>query len=104
MDSGPSFSENFERGRKNMKKIWCLFATLTLALCITGISFGQEITGSIVGTVKDSAGAGVAGATVTVADQTKKNTVIRTVVTTDDGTFSVPNVPISTYTITVEAP
>jgi len=88
-----------------MKKTWCsILAVLALALCITSTSLAQETTGSIVGTVKDSAGAAVPGATVSVADPTKGNAVLRTATTSDDGGFSIPNVLVSTYTITVESP
>lgn len=79
-----------------------LFA-LAISLCLSGFVLGQEITGSIVGTVKDTAGAVVPGATVTITDPTKDNLVVRTLTTNEDGVFSVPNVPASTYTITVEA-
>jgi hypothetical protein len=88
-----------------MKKTWCSFlAILTIAICLSGIAAAQEITGSIVGTVKDSSGAAVAGANVTVTDPAKKNLVVRTITTNDDGEFSVPNLQIGKYTITVEAP
>ncbi len=80
-----------------------LFA-LAIALCLSGFVLGQEITGSIVGTVKDAAGAVVPGATVTITDPTKDNLVVRTLTTNEDGEFSAPNVAVSTYTITVEAP
>ena len=54
------------------RPIWCsvLFAVLllTLALGLAPSSFGQGITGSIAGTVTDSSGAGVPGATVTVRE------------------------------------
>ena len=86
------------------KKIWhSIFAVIALTLCFSGLSYAQEITGSIVGTVKDSTGAVVPGATITVTDPSKNDQVIRTVTATDDGTFSIPNVPVSTYTVTVEA-
>jgi hypothetical protein len=86
------------------KKIWhSIFAVIALTLCFSGLSYAQEITGSIVGTVKDSTGAIVPGATITVTDPSKNDQVIRTVTATDDGTFSIPNVPVSTYTVTVEA-
>lgn len=88
-----------------MKKTLCSILTaLALTIYLTGLVSAQEISGSIVGTVKDSAGAAVAGATVTVVDQTKNNLVVRTVTTNDNGEFSVPNIPISTYSVTVEAP
>ena len=56
-----------------MKKTWfALLAALTLTFCLSGISFGQETTGSLTGTVKDANGAGVPGATVTIADASKR--------------------------------
>src|SRR5438128_11972997 len=67
------------------------------------VTFAQEITGSIAGTVKDPNGAAVKGATVTITNSDKKD-VVRTVVTNDEGEFSVPLLPVAYYDITVEAP
>src|SRR5438046_10183678 len=104
MDYTPVFANNLERGRKIMKKTLCsILSVLTLALCLGGIAAAQEITGSIVGTVKDSAGAPIAGATVTVTDPAKNNAVVRTVCTPDDGKFSVSDNTISPYTDTIAA-
>jgi hypothetical protein len=105
MDCIPNSAKNSVRGRKKMnRKIWhSIFAVIALTLCFSGLSYAQDITGSIVGTVKDSSGAVVPGATVTVTDPSKNDQVVRTVVATDDGTFSIPNVPVSTYTVTIEA-
>jgi hypothetical protein len=72
-------------------------------LTFTAVAFSQEITGSIVGTVKDSTGAMVSGATVTITDAEKK-AVVRTVTTNEEGQFSAPNLPPVNYEITVEAP
>ena len=80
-----------------------MFLALALCLSLSGLAFGQEITGSIAGTVKDSTGAAVKGATVTITDADKK-IVVRTVNTNDDGEFSAPLVPVAFYDITVEAP
>lgn len=56
---------------------------------------------AITGTVTDSSGAVVAGATVTV---TQKNTsVIRTDTTNGTGQFNVVSIPPATYTVAVEA-
>jgi hypothetical protein len=106
MDLSSGSANNFEIGRKNMsKKTWCsMLLTLVLTLGLSGLAIAQEVTGSIVGTVRDSSGAGVPGATVTVTNPSQGDKVVRTVTTTGDGTFSVPNVAIATYTITVEAP
>jgi len=38
-----------------------MLAVLTISLSLAGVTVAQEITGSIVGTVKDANGAGVAG-------------------------------------------
>ncbi len=64
----------------------------------------QETTGSIVGAVRDQNGAAVAGATVTITEPTKDNNVVRTTTTSDDGVFSAPNLYVSVYNVTVEAP
>jgi hypothetical protein len=95
----------FETRKKTMtKKNWSsiLFA-VALSLCLSGLAFGQEITGSIVGTVRDTAGAVVPGATVTITDPAKDNLVVRTLTTNDDGGFFAPNLAVSTYNVTVEA-
>jgi hypothetical protein len=60
----------------------------------------QTFRGTILGTVTDASGAAVSGATVTV-----KNTgtgLVRTVTTDDDGNYSAPELPIGTYSVTVE--
>ena len=75
---------------------------LVLPFVLCGVAFGQEITGNLAGTVKDSAGAIVKGATVVVTDALK-NSVVRTIETNDEGDFSVPNLPAGLYTISVEA-
>jgi len=81
-------------------------ALVGATLCLIGALavLGQEFSGSIVGVVKDSNGAAVSGATVKITDPSKNNIVIRTVTTTEDGVFSVPDIQVSTYTVTVEAP
>lgn len=87
----------------NRKTLSSILAAFVLTLCITGLAVAQEITGSIVGTVKDSNGAAVAGANVTVTDPSKDNLVVRTATTNGEGGFSVPGLVTSTYTVTVEA-
>ncbi|HSK72075.1 MAG TPA: carboxypeptidase regulatory-like domain-containing protein, partial [Pyrinomonadaceae bacterium] len=89
--------------KENFKKMsrYLLFA-FALSICLSGFTQAQEVTGTMVGTVRDTAGAAVPGATVTVAD-TAKNNVVRTLTTNDRGEFSVPNLPVSTYNVTVEA-
>lgn len=88
-----------------LKKCFCYALTaIALFVAISTSAFGQDITGNIVGTVKDTNGAAVSNATVTITDPSKDNQVVRTVTTDDEGIFSAPNIRISTYTVTVEAP
>lgn len=62
----------------------------------------QEITGNIVGIVRDANGAVVSGATVTIRN-TDKNIVARTVNANDEGSYSAPFLPAGHYSVTVEA-
>jgi hypothetical protein len=80
-----------------------LFVVLALCFSFANIAFAQEITGSIVGTVKDANGAVVSGAAVTIVDVDKKITV-RTATTDDDGIFSARDLPAANYDVTIEAP
>jgi Carboxypeptidase regulatory-like domain/TonB dependent receptor/TonB-dependent Receptor Plug Domain len=81
--------------------------TFTLLIHLTAVLFfcsgavtAQTFRGTILGTVTDSTGASIAGAAVTVKNV---NTGLsRAVTTSDDGTYSVPELPIGTYTVTVE--
>ncbi len=86
------------------KTLYSLFIAVTLSLLIVGVAVAQEVTGSIVGTVRDSNGAGVPNATVTITDPSKNNIVVRTAITSGDGEYSAPNLPISTYSVMIEAP
>ncbi|MGQ0763325.1 MAG: carboxypeptidase regulatory-like domain-containing protein [Acidobacteriota bacterium] len=62
----------------------------------------QEITGSIVGTVKDAAGASVPGATVTVTNR-ETQLVVRTVQSNEDGQYAVGDLPATSYDVAFEA-
>jgi Carboxypeptidase regulatory-like domain/TonB dependent receptor/TonB-dependent Receptor Plug Domain len=75
-------------------------ATLLMAIVFSVSTNGQTFRGTILGTVTDTSGAAVSGATVSV-----KNTgtgLLRTVNTGDDGSYSAPELPIGTYSVTVE--
>jgi len=76
------------------------FSLLTLVLLV-GTVFGQVSTGSLVGTVVDQNGGSVAGATVEVTDNATSK--VRTVQATTDGTFTVPQLDVGTYTVKVTA-
>src|ERR1700730_4906993 len=75
------------------------FAALILSLAVkTGRA--QTFRGTILGTVTDTTGAVVPGATVTIRNV---NTgLVRTTETQADGSYRVPELPIGTYDVTVE--
>ncbi len=75
-------------------------AVFLVAVVFSAPANAQTFRGTILGTVTDSSGAAVSGATVSV-----KNTgtgLLRTVNTGDDGSYSAPELPIGTYSVTVE--
>ena len=80
-----------------------ILLAVVLLFALSGITIGQEVSGTIIGTVKDSTGAAVVGATITVADSEKKGN-IRTLTTNDFGQFSAPNLGSGFYDVTIEAP
>ncbi len=79
-----------------------LFAGLTLMLALTvpSIMSAQGITGSITGTVSDPSGAVIAGATVTVK-QLETN-AMKTITTSDAGTYTITQLQPGHYSVTVE--
>ena len=84
---------------------WSLRAALlALALFITLVSAGsiaaQTFRGSVLGSVTDTSGAAIVGATVTVHNV--DTGVDRITDTTGDGGYLMPELPVGTYDITVE--
>lgn len=67
----------------------------------TALACGQNITGSISGTVKDSTGAVIPGATVAIIN-TDTGVTVRTVTTDGAGNYSAPLLPIGHYRVTAE--
>src|SRR5215471_6145325 len=63
---------------------------------------GQQITGAINGTVSDSSGARVAGATVTAVSTATNLTV--TGQSSREGAYQIPKLPIGTYVVTITLP
>ena len=87
-----------------------IFSTANLfiiaAAMILSLSFStlaQEVTGTIVGTVRDSSGAVVSGATVTITDPAKNNIVVRNITANDNGEFSAPNLQSGIYQVSAES-
>lgn len=90
---------------KQLFKVTLPLLSLTFAflLGMSAVAVAQEVNGTISGAVKDSAGAAVSGATVTITDRSQ-NLVVRTTTTNDEGQFSAPNLPATFYDVAVEAP
>lgn len=75
-------------------------AFLMAMAAIPGAANAQTFRGTILGSVTDTTGASVPGAKVTVRNV--DTGLVRTTETTPDGTYSVPELPIGTYTVTIE--
>src|SRR6266516_2600354 len=73
-------------------------ATLLLMFAVTGTA--QQNTGTILGLVKDSSGAVIPGAGVTVVNE--ETNLTRTVITGENGAFRAPALPVGRYTVRVE--
>ena len=76
-----------------------LLALCLILLLFAGTSWAQ-MTASITGTAKDSSGAAVAGATVTVKDV--ETGVTRTVETDPSGNYGVPSISVGNYEVDAE--
>ncbi len=63
-------------------------------------SNAQTFRGTILGTVTDSSGAAVPGATVTIKNL--DTGLLRTVTTSDDGSYAAPELPIGSYDVTIQ--
>src|SRR5437764_7031526 len=74
-----------------------------MVLCLGTFATAQEVTGTIVGTVKDKSGAVVPKATVTVTNTDTKQAV-RTLTANDKGEYTAALLPLGHYSITAEAP
>src|ERR1700692_4331817 len=80
---------------KSSALVFAIFAAM--AFLLVPNPYAQQTLGGITGTVTDSSGAVVSGATVTlVGDQTKLN---RSQTTSTTGSYSFVNLPLGTYTL-----
>src|SRR5271156_4750110 len=75
-------------------RLWVMFVLLSTAMLV-----GQTFRGTILGSVTDPSGAVIAGATVKLRNVATG--LERTTTTSADGSYSVPELPIGTYSVTV---
>ena len=83
-----------------VRKVQRVLAALCLIAVFSVCALAQN-SGSITGTVKDSGGGVIPGATVTVIDQARASR--QTVTTSSEGNFAFPQLQPGTYTVTTEA-
>src|SRR5579859_2861151 len=106
----PQQSRGFEMAIESIKE-WLMNsffrAIRTLALVVFSLAifagastFAQTFRGTILGSVTDSSGAAVPGATVTIKNV--DTGLVRTVTSSDDGSYAAPELPIGTYSVSVE--
>ena len=86
------------RSIRNLSALVCVFSALMLLTPVH--TPGQTFRGTILGVVTDSSGAAVPDAKVTIKNMDTGLT--RTVTTTDDGGYTVPELPIGNYSVMVE--
>jgi len=87
-------------------KSWRLGTGFALLILLTGFSLtvrssAQTVFGSIAGTVTDSSGAVIAGAKVQAVEEKSGTTLVA--ISTSAGTYRLPEVPIGTFDINVNA-
>ncbi|HVW85862.1 MAG TPA: carboxypeptidase-like regulatory domain-containing protein, partial [Bryobacteraceae bacterium] len=84
-------------------KLSAVSLRLTLAAVLAvGCLWGQDISGTIQGSVVDPSGSAVPNAKVNIVN-TERNQVVRSIATDAGGNYSAPFIPIGTYSIKVEA-
>src|SRR5271169_1151930 len=72
------------------------------AFLLCAAAFGQTTATTILGLVTDSTGASVAGAKVTAKNIA--TSVVSSTLTTGSGDYTIPQVEVGEYTVTVESP
>src|SRR5687767_13254820 len=84
----------------HLRPVLTLLAALAALVLIAPRAHAQLTRGAINGTVRDEAGAAIAGATVKASDPTKN--ITREATTNDEGFFRIPALEPGTYTVTVQ--
>jgi hypothetical protein len=85
---------------RNFRKALQVLGGTVLVLLLSLPAYSQGSAGRILGTITDSNGGAIAGATVTVADVQRGTT--RTLTTDESGAYNAPNLIPGTYKVRVE--
>src|SRR6185437_12686854 len=78
-----------------------LLVSFLMVLGMCSVAISQTVSTRVSGVVKDTAGATVPGAKVTLIDTSTKDQ--KTATTSEEGTFQIADVRVGTYVVTVEA-
>ena len=81
---------------------WSVFLFVFLLTGVAGVAAGQVTTGSVNGTVKDSAGAVLPGVSIKLMNTDTGLT--RTVIADELGRYNAVQLPLGAYEITAELP
>src|SRR5262245_4715194 len=88
-----------DMSKRNQQLTFVFVIAAGTALLAGSLAYGQVLYGTVVGNVKDTTGAAVPGATVTIVN-TKTN-ASRETVTNESGAFTVSNLLAGTYTVKI---
>jgi Carboxypeptidase regulatory-like domain len=89
-----------KRGAARKLALFAAVCVVILGLSTAGLA--QELAATLTGTVTDASGALVANATVLV-HSTETGSDVRSVTTTNTGSFNITNLPAGRYTVTVKS-
>jgi hypothetical protein len=87
--------------RKELKRVSTIVVSFALTLMMVTPIFAQQTLGNVRGTVKDSTGAIVSGAKITIVE--KNTNKAQTATSSDSGDYEFKNLPVGEYKITIEA-
>ena len=85
----------------SLKRVSSIMMSFALILVMVSPIFAQQTLGNVRGSVKDSNGAAVAAAKVTILEKGTNKTTTGS--STDSGDFEFKNLPVGAYEITVNA-
>ena len=86
---------------KSKQALASFVAVCAVFLILSAVGLAQELAATLTGTVTDPSGALVAGATV-VVHSNETGVDVRSVTTTNTGSFNITNLPAGRYTVTVK--
>src|ERR1700723_2943277 len=90
-----------EDDRGVLRKHSSFLAVCVVIVTLSAAGLGQELAATLTGTVSDASGAVFAGATVVVHSE-ETGADLRSVTTSNTGSFTITNLPAGRYTVTVK--